>query len=183
MTLGTSEWLCLADRHYNRPWLRCRALPEVECARWPRVTYHGATRAALPSRAAVIGPPVSKPPFLKHAEQSKTMSEEEFERLQTRQGGRKKKSKSVTVDREKVWIQLQRFWETTEDEPEGLTKRRSCCGRASSVRTSMAIETEQARMMDGLERKALDSDRVQAILATTRITTIMRTASSSGQSF
>ena len=132
----------------------------------PRHVPEAATRAALLSRAAVIGPPVSKPPFLKHAEQSKTMSEEEFERLQSK--ARRKKEE----EQERHRRSMRRFgssfndsWETTEDEPEGLTKREKLLWKSFvSADVNGDRRLSKREMMDGLERKALDSDRVQAIL-------------------
>lgn len=154
-------------RHYNRP---LAALPRPPGSRVramaPRHVPEAATRAALLSRAAVIGPPVSKPPFLKHAEQSKTMSEEEFERLQSK--ARRKKEE----EQERHRRSMRRFgssfndsWETTEDEPEGLTKREKLLWKSFvSADVNGDRRLSKREMMDGLERKALDSDRVQAIL-------------------
>ena len=115
----------------------------------------------------MIAPPIPKPPFIKHGDNPfGVMSEEEFERLQRKAEAKRleeeERSRRFSRRARPIYSSLA----DDEDEPEGLTPEQKLLWRSFvSADVNGDRKLSKRETMDALDRKALDSDRIRAILA------------------
>lgn len=111
-------------------------------------------------RSASIGPPVAKPPFIKHDEYGVTepMTEEEFEEMM-----RKDSAKQEQARRDARRVKAADLDEP--DMPKGLSKEDKLLWRSfvgADINGDRKLSKRE--MFDALERKALDREVVRQII-------------------
>ena len=126
----------------------------------PRSISSQATSVAFSMRSASIGPPVAKPPFIKHDEYGVTepMTEEEFEEMM-----RKDSAKQEQARRDARRVKAADLDEP--DMPKGLSKEDKLLWRSfvgADINGDRKLSKRE--MFDALERKALDREVVRQII-------------------